>query len=105
MQHSIVVSTGPKVKSLRSIEVLRMLNSKPAKALPWRRWIAWGILAPPFAFPALVPAQVHLLPAPREAHFQGETALPARIAVSVPGHDAEDAFAARDLEEAVRESA
>ena len=46
--------------------------------------------------------QVKLLPAPREANF-GQTAdLPARILVAVPGHDAEDEFAARDLEDAIK---
>ena len=55
-----------------------------------------------FALPAFAVAQPRLLPAPREAHFAGETALPASIAVSVPGHDPEDEFAARDLEEAVK---
>jgi len=47
-------------------------------------------------------AQVHLLPAPREAQFGGTTAQPTAIAVSVPGRDAEDEFAARDLEEALK---
>jgi hypothetical protein len=43
-----------------------------------------------------------LLPAPREANF-GQTAdLPAKILVAVPGHDAEDEFAARDLEDAIK---
>jgi hypothetical protein len=47
-------------------------------------------------------AQVKLLPAPREAHF-GQTAdLPARILVDVPGRDAEDEFAAHDLENAIK---
>jgi hexosaminidase len=105
MQQSMVISTGQKVKFSRRFEVLKVSSLNPAKALPWLRWIGWVILAPPVAFPALAPAQVHLLPAPREAHFQGETALPARIAVTVPGHDTEDQFAARDLEEAVKQSA
>jgi hexosaminidase len=52
------------------------------------------------AFSALAVGQVKLLPAPREAHFSGEVALPASIAVSVPGNDADDQFAARDLETA-----
>ncbi len=55
-------------------------------------------------FPVFCSAQtqVKLLPAPREASF-GQTAdLPARILVAVPGHDAEDEFAARDLEDAVK---
>src|ERR1700678_1023117 len=52
--------------------------------------------------PGLMVAQnpLHLLPAPREAHFSGVAAIPAGIRVDVPGHDAEDGFAARDLEEA-----
>ncbi|MGD0479163.1 MAG: beta-N-acetylhexosaminidase [Terracidiphilus sp.] len=46
--------------------------------------------------------QVKLLPAPREANF-GQTAdLSARILVAVPGHEAEDEFAARDLEDAIK---
>ncbi|MGD0095724.1 MAG: glycoside hydrolase family 20 zincin-like fold domain-containing protein [Terracidiphilus sp.] len=53
------------------------------------------------ALPPLVASQPLLLPAPREAHFAGETALSA-ITVSVPAYDAEDEFAARDLEEAVK---
>ena len=57
------------------------------------------------AFPALVAGQIHLLPAPREAHFAGETALPETVTVAVPGHDAEDEFAARDLESAAKEAA
>jgi hypothetical protein len=58
-----------------------------------------------FAFPALVAAQVHLVPAPREAKQTGETALPEKLAVTVPGHDAEDEFAARDLEDAWKQAA
>jgi hypothetical protein len=59
---------------------------------------------PCFLFPGFSPAQtpVKLLPAPREANF-GQTAdLPAKILVAVPGHDAEDEFAARDLEDAIK---
>jgi hypothetical protein len=56
------------------------------------------------AAPALCTAQmqVKLLPAPREANFAQTTDLPARIQVAVPGHDAEDEFAARDLEDAIK---
>jgi hypothetical protein len=50
---------------------------------------------------ALAFSQVKLLPAPREAQFAGQTALPPAIKVSVPARDAEDQFAARDLEEAM----
>jgi len=47
-------------------------------------------------------APVKLLPAPREASFTQTTDLPSRILVAVPGHDAEDEFAARDLEDAIK---
>jgi len=57
-----------------------------------------------FALPALSAGPIPLLPAPREANFTGETALPETVAVSVPGHDAEDEFAARDLEEAIKQA-
>jgi len=43
---------------------------------------------------------LHLLPTPREAHVLGQVAIPAGIRVEVPGRDAEDKFAGRDLEEA-----
>jgi hypothetical protein len=43
-----------------------------------------------------------LLPAPREANFGQTTELPNKILVVVPGHDAEDEFAARDLEDALK---
>jgi hypothetical protein len=49
---------------------------------------------------AIAQTQIRLLPAPREAHFDGKTSLPAKFDVSVPGHDADDEFAARDLESA-----
>ena len=46
--------------------------------------------------------QVKLLPAPREANFGQTTGLPAKILVAVPGRDAEDEFAAGDLEDAIK---
>ena len=49
---------------------------------------------------AYVQGEVRLLPAPREAQWQGEVDIPEGIRVTVPGHDAEDEFAAKDLEEA-----
>jgi hexosaminidase len=54
------------------------------------------------AAPANAGAQteVHLLPQPRETHFSGEVAIPAGIHVETPSRDAEDEFAAHDLEEA-----
>ncbi len=55
-------------------------------------------------FPAFSPAQTQpkLLPAPREAHFGQAIDLPSRILVAVLGHNAEDEFAARDLEDAIK---
>ncbi|HUA91288.1 MAG TPA: glycoside hydrolase family 20 zincin-like fold domain-containing protein [Terracidiphilus sp.] len=52
---------------------------------------------------AVAQAQVHLLPAPREARFGATVDLPARIIVSVPVHNAEDEFAAHDLEDAIQQ--
>jgi hypothetical protein len=63
---------------------------------------AGTLLTLALAFPSPAVSQVQLLPAPREAHFSGEAALLAAIQVSVPSHDAEDEFAARDLEDAVK---
>ncbi len=48
----------------------------------------------------LAEGPLHLLPAPREAHFSGVVAIPRGIHVDVPGRDASDEFAARDLLEA-----
>jgi hexosaminidase len=47
-------------------------------------------------------AEVHLLPQPREAHFSGEVSLTHGIRVQAPGGNADDLFAARQLEEAAR---
>ena len=49
---------------------------------------------------AYAQGKARLLPAPREANWVGEVEIPKGIRVEVPGHDAEDEFAARDLEEA-----
>jgi hypothetical protein len=43
------------------------------------------------------------LPAPREAHFNGAADLPAKIQVVVSGRDPQDEFAARDLEDAIKQ--
>jgi len=64
-----------------------------------------ALLAVLSALPLVAMAQPRLLPAAREATFSGETAFPGRVFVSVPGQDAEDKFAALDLQEAVKESA
>ncbi|MGB6742679.1 MAG: glycoside hydrolase family 20 zincin-like fold domain-containing protein [Terracidiphilus sp.] len=51
---------------------------------------------------AAAQAQVHLLPAPREANFGATADLPPRIVISVPVQNEQDEFAARDLEDAVK---
>ena len=75
-----------------------MLHPNQCSAPFAARPSAWVVLTLLLAIPSLSLSQVRLLPAPREAHFSGETPLPASIEVSVPGHDPEDEFAARDLE-------
>ncbi len=55
-----------------------------------------------FAASSAAQTQIRLLPAPREARFGETTDLAAKILVTVPGHDAEDEFAARDLESAIK---
>ena len=72
---------------------------------PKAPFVVGAVLSLLVALPSLALAQVRLLPAPREAHFAGETAMTATIEVNVPGHDPEDEFAARDLEEAARQAA
>ena len=71
----------------------------PGLALP-----SMGVLLVSFAAGsciALGQSEPHLLPQPRETHFAGGVAISSGIRVEVPGHDAEDEFAARDLEEAI----
>jgi hypothetical protein len=46
---------------------------------------------------------VHLLPAPRETNFLGQTGAVGHITVVVPGKDEQDLFAARDLEDAQKQ--
>jgi hypothetical protein len=64
----------------------------------------WGAVTLLCALSALAAGQVRLLPAPREAHIAGEPAPVTAIEVSVPGQDAEDEFAARDLEQTVKDA-
>ncbi|MGO9325906.1 MAG: glycoside hydrolase family 20 zincin-like fold domain-containing protein [Terracidiphilus sp.] len=61
-------------------------------------------LAALFAVCALASAQTKpaLLPSPREVNLGQTTPLPDKILVAVPAHDAEDEFAARDLEGALK---
>jgi hypothetical protein len=58
-------------------------------------------------FPPLFPlcaaqTQVKLAARAARSQFWQTADLPARIQVAVPGHDAEDEFAARDLEDAIK---
>lgn len=79
-----------------------MQSNSGTNASPSSFGIACGVFTLLCALSSVALGQVRLLPAPREAHFTGETKLPASIAVSVPGRDKEDMFAARDLEEGVK---
>jgi len=74
-----------------------------ARQLSWLRPAAWALAAVSLLVAEGVAAaqvEVHLLPQPREVHLAGEIAIPSGIRVVAPGHDAEDEFAAHDLEEA-----
>jgi hexosaminidase len=42
-------------------------------------------------------AEIHLLPQPRELHLSGKVDTPEKLEIRVPGHDAEDEFAATTL--------
>ncbi len=81
-----------------------MSNLNPSSAMLFLRGIVPGTLVLFCAFSTVAVAQTQprLLPAPREAHFGVEIALPAKIAVTVPGREADGQFAARDLEEAIK---
>ncbi|MGD1107452.1 MAG: beta-N-acetylhexosaminidase, partial [Terracidiphilus sp.] len=66
--------------------------------------LPWAALIVVFAGATNGVAQTKLglLPAPREAQLGQTTDLPDKILVTVPGHDAEDEFAAHDLEDALK---
>src|SRR5580658_9017213 len=53
--------------------------------------------------PVAAQVQVHLLPAPREMYLGAPTASLSHITVLVPGRDEQDLFAARDLEDAIKQ--
>jgi hypothetical protein len=84
-----------------------MTNQSHSPLHPFSRSATYAALFLLFACSpfAVAQTQVHLLPAPREAHFGALTSLPAKIAVAVPGRDAADQFAAADLDEAIDQSA
>jgi hypothetical protein len=88
---------------IRELKAVKMSFLDRRKACLRMRWMALVVFALMLGgLSTLAVAQVRLLPAPREAQFGGTTALPTAVAVSVPGRDAEDEFAARDLEEALK---
>jgi hexosaminidase len=64
-------------------------------ALPFIHLCAGIVLA--LALTAIAPAEIPLLPQPREAHLSGQIPSPQRIEVHIPGHDPEDEFAAKSL--------
>lgn len=64
--------------------------------------LASGLALSPMA---AAQAGIHLIPAPRDAHWGATIDLPARIEVLVPAKNVEDEFAARDLEEAIKDLA
>jgi hypothetical protein len=84
------------------LKAVVMLKLHPSPTVSLLRGALSGAAVLLLGFSTLGVAQVRLLPAPREAHFGEATPLPARIAVTVPGRDADDEFAARDLEEAAK---
>ncbi|HUB52286.1 MAG TPA: glycoside hydrolase family 20 zincin-like fold domain-containing protein, partial [Terracidiphilus sp.] len=53
--------------------------------------------------PSQTQFQTHLLPQPREVYLGSPTATLGHITVVVPGRDEQDLFAARDLEDAIRQ--
>jgi hypothetical protein len=65
-------------------------------------WLFFAITLLSVASAGQAQTPVHLLPAPREAHLGQPVDLPAKVAVSVPGRDADDEFAGRDLEGALK---
>jgi hypothetical protein len=60
-----------------------------------RVWAA--CLSVTLGYSAAAPAEIHLLPQPREMQWSGKVDLPLTLDVKVPGHDAEDEFAAASL--------
>ncbi len=64
--------------------------------------LLFPVLCCPFPVFCSAQTKVKLLPAPREVNFNQTADLPARILVEVPGHEAEDEFAASDLEDAIK---
>jgi len=86
----------------RSINQPESRSALPRLTLRFVSFLLFPVPCSLFSVLCSAQAQVKLLPAPREAHFGPTADLPAKILVAVPGHDAEDEFAARDLENAIK---
>ena len=91
-----MLSSGPGFSKVVGSCVLRHLRPEIVAAV--------GVLMIAVSVNAAAEVAVHLLPQPREIHLSGEIAIPVGIRATAPGKDAEDEFAARDLEEAATEN-
>lgn len=85
------------------LKAVRMSSRGGFSASSCLRGFLFGFVAL-FLAVSIASAEVRLLPAPREARFGEMTPLPERIVVLVPGHNEADEFAARDLEDAAKQS-
>jgi hypothetical protein len=95
----IVSSPNAQIYELKGFTLRFSLRSTSPFLLPGASLFA--LFAAPIAVVAQAP--IHLLPAPREAHFSGTADLPVKILVVAPGRDPEDEFAASDLDDAVKQ--
>ena len=79
-----------------------MLRSASMPKLSFDRLLRYGIsfVLCAASFQGASSAETHLLPQPRETHLSGEVALAHGIHVTAPGGNADDLFAAHQLEEA-----
>lgn len=87
---------------LIELKAVRM-SSRRHFASSCPRGFLFGLVAF-FLFVSMASAEIRLLPAPREARFGEMMPLPDRLVVLVPGKDEADEFAARDLEDAAKET-
>src|SRR5580658_21080 len=95
----IVSSPNAQIYELKGFTLRFSLRSTSPFLLPGASLFA--LFVAPIAVVAQAP--IHLLPAPREAHFSGTAGLPVKILVVAPGRDPEDEFAASDLDDAVKQ--
>ncbi len=75
--------------------------SNAARMVAVSAFVALGLALGSIAGAQTPAPDIHLLPAPREAHFGPAIDLPEKVVVTAPGRSAEDEFAAKDLEEAL----